>query len=188
MINDNSGETPAGMAGAMWDDEAATVADMVRQRGDTVTTLTAEEAARWRKATEPVVAAWLKQMKERRLDGAKLLANARTLLAKYEKEPEPVRVERPVQKPEEKPAPTPAEPPAVQAEVPKAAEPAPPPPQAAPVTTAPPRRPRSQPPSPRPPRHPRSQRQSAPSSIFRCNHAGAPDVRQRCNGCPGIRS
>jgi TRAP-type transport system periplasmic protein len=135
VIIDNSGETPAGMAGAMWDDEAATVADMVRQRGDTVTTLTAEEAARWRKATEPVVAAWLKQMKERRLDGAKLLASARTLLAKYEKEPEPVRVERPVQKPEEKPTPTPAEPPAIQAEVPKAAEPAPSSPQAAPVTT-----------------------------------------------------
>jgi TRAP-type C4-dicarboxylate transport system substrate-binding protein len=126
VIDDNSGETPAGIAGAMWDDEAATVADMVRQRGDTVTTLTPEEAARWRKATEPVVAAWLKQMKERRLDGAKLLANARTLLAKYEKEPEPVRVERPVQKPEEKPAPTPAQPPAVQAEIPKATEPAPP--------------------------------------------------------------
>ena len=33
-------QSPAGMAGAMWDVEAAAVADMVRQRGDTVTTLT----------------------------------------------------------------------------------------------------------------------------------------------------
>lgn len=122
VIDDNSGETPAGLAGAMWDDEAANVADMVSQRGDTVTTLAAEEAARWQKATEPVIAAWLKQMKERRLDGAKLLANARTLLAKYEKEPEPVRVERPVQKPEEKPQPPSAETPPAQPDAPKAAE------------------------------------------------------------------
>ena len=38
---------------------------------------------------EPVVAAWLKQMKERHVDGGKLLAGARKLIAKYAAEPEP---------------------------------------------------------------------------------------------------
>jgi hypothetical protein len=42
-----------------------------------------EETARWRKGTEPVIEAWLKQMKERGHDGGRFLATARALLAKY---------------------------------------------------------------------------------------------------------
>ena len=77
------------MAGAMWDVQAAAVVDMVGGRGDPITTLLPEAVARWRKATEPVIEAWLKEMKERKVDGGKLLANARALLAKYVNEPEP---------------------------------------------------------------------------------------------------
>jgi TRAP-type C4-dicarboxylate transport system substrate-binding protein len=73
------------MAGTMWDNEGAAVADMVKQRGNTITTLSAQETARWRKATEPVIEAWLKQMKERGADGGKLLETAQALVAKYEK-------------------------------------------------------------------------------------------------------
>ena len=43
----------------------------------------------WRKATEPVIAAWQKQMKERRLDGGRLLADVHALVSKYADEPEP---------------------------------------------------------------------------------------------------
>ncbi len=89
VIDNNSAQAAAGMAGAMWDIEAAAVADMVRQRGDAVTMLTAEQVAPWRKATEPVIAAWLRQMRERKIDGRKLIADARALLAKYANEPEP---------------------------------------------------------------------------------------------------
>ncbi len=89
VIDNNSGQVAAGMAGAMWDIEAAAVADMVRRGGDPITMLTAEEVAKWRKATAPVIAAWLKQMKEHKLDGGKLIAAARVLLAKYANEPEP---------------------------------------------------------------------------------------------------
>ncbi len=89
VIDNNSGQVAAGMAGAMWDIEAAAVADMVRRGGDPITILTAEEVAKWRKATAPVIAAWLKQMKEHKLDGGKLIAAARVLLAKYANEPEP---------------------------------------------------------------------------------------------------
>jgi TRAP-type C4-dicarboxylate transport system substrate-binding protein len=89
VIDSNSGQVAAGMAGAMWDLEAEGAADMVRRRGDTVTVLTADEVAHWRKATEPVIAAWQKQMKERKVDGGKLIATVKTLLTKYADEPEP---------------------------------------------------------------------------------------------------
>jgi TRAP-type C4-dicarboxylate transport system substrate-binding protein len=89
VIDNNSGQPAASIAGAMWDVQAAAVIDMVGGRGDPITTLLPEAVARWRKATEPVVEAWLKDMKEHKVDGGKLLANARALLAKYINEPEP---------------------------------------------------------------------------------------------------
>src|SRR6202023_3110723 len=89
VIDNNSGQPVATIAGAMWDVQAAAVVDMVGGRGDPITTLLPEAVARWRKATEPVVEAWLKDMKEHKVDGGKLLANARALQAKYVNEPEP---------------------------------------------------------------------------------------------------
>jgi TRAP-type transport system periplasmic protein len=89
VIDANSGQLAAGMAGAMWDADAATVAAIVRERGDTVAMLPAEELARWRRLTEPVLAAWLKQMRGRRIDGHKLHAAALALVEKYANEPEP---------------------------------------------------------------------------------------------------
>ena len=88
VIDSNAGQAAAGMAGAMWDLEAKAVTDTVRDRGDPITMLTAEEVAHWRKATEPVIVAWQKQMKERKLDGGKLIATVQALLAKYAGEPE----------------------------------------------------------------------------------------------------
>lgn len=88
-IDNNSGPTAAGMAGAMWDLAAAGVADMVAKRGDAIVTLMPAAVAHWRRATEPVVDAWRKQMKERKIDGGWLLANAQDLLAKYASLPEP---------------------------------------------------------------------------------------------------
>jgi TRAP-type transport system periplasmic protein len=89
VVDANSGQMAAGMAGAMWDADAAAVAATVRGRGDAIDTLSGEEAAPWRKLTEPVTAAWLKRMKERRIDGSKLLASAQTLVEKHAGEPEP---------------------------------------------------------------------------------------------------
>jgi TRAP-type C4-dicarboxylate transport system substrate-binding protein len=89
VIDNNSGQFAAGMAGAMWDVQAAAVADMVVQRGDVIITLLPDAVAHWRKATEPVVDIWLKEMREQKVDGGKLLASARALLVKYANEPEP---------------------------------------------------------------------------------------------------
>jgi hypothetical protein len=89
VIDNNSGQPAATIAGAMWDVQAAAVVDMVSGRGDPITTLLPEAVTHWRKATEPVIEAWLKDMKEHKVDGGKLLANARALQAKYVNEPEP---------------------------------------------------------------------------------------------------
>jgi TRAP-type C4-dicarboxylate transport system substrate-binding protein len=88
-IDENSGDAAATMVGLMWDDQAAGIADMVRKRGNTVSEITAEEATRWRKATEPVIEAWIKQVRMRSIDGAKMIETARSLVAKYEAEPQP---------------------------------------------------------------------------------------------------
>jgi TRAP-type transport system periplasmic protein len=89
VIDSNSGQVAAAMAGAMWDQQAAAVANMVVERGDLIVTLLPEAVARWRKATEPVIDAWRKEVKEQKIDGAKLIAAANALLAKYANEPEP---------------------------------------------------------------------------------------------------
>jgi len=89
VIDSNSGQVAAAMAGAMWDQQAAAVANMVVERGDMIVTLLPEAVARWRKATEPVIDAWRKETKEQKLDGAKLIAAANVLLAKYANTPEP---------------------------------------------------------------------------------------------------
>jgi TRAP-type transport system periplasmic protein len=89
VIDSNSGQVAAAMAGAMWDQQAAAVANMVVERGDLIVTLLPEAVARWRKATEPVIDAWRRQIKEQKIDGGKLIAAANALQAKYADEPEP---------------------------------------------------------------------------------------------------
>jgi TRAP-type C4-dicarboxylate transport system substrate-binding protein len=81
VLDANSGMTFAAMAGKMWDDAGASVLAMVKARGNTITTLTEDEKAKWVKATDPIVQAWTKQAR----DGAKLLEVAKSLLAKHEK-------------------------------------------------------------------------------------------------------
>jgi TRAP-type C4-dicarboxylate transport system substrate-binding protein len=83
-IDRNSGQVAATRAGAMWDEQAVVVSELVRKRGNTIITLSEDEKARWRKATEPVVETWIKQVKDRGLDGGKLLEAARALVAKYD--------------------------------------------------------------------------------------------------------
>jgi TRAP-type transport system periplasmic protein len=85
VIDDNSGMAFAETAGRMWDAEATTVREMVAKRSNTITQLSAEEKARWIKATEPVYTAWIEQMKAKNIEGAKLVEAARALVAKYDK-------------------------------------------------------------------------------------------------------
>ena len=77
------------MAGTMWDLEARAVADLVGGRGDPINVLTAEDIVAWRKATEPVIGLWLREMRTHKIEGAELIAAANKLLVKYADEPEP---------------------------------------------------------------------------------------------------
>ena len=81
VIDQNSGQAAALMAGRMWDEQALAVEDMVVKRGNTVTQIDGADAARWQKATQPVIDAWLKSSKA--INGEKLLADAKALLSKY---------------------------------------------------------------------------------------------------------
>jgi TRAP-type C4-dicarboxylate transport system substrate-binding protein len=85
VIDRNSGQVAASMAGQVWDDQAVVVSDMVRKRGNTIITLSEEEAQRWRRQTQPVVDGWTTAVRERGLDGGKLLEAARAMIAKHEK-------------------------------------------------------------------------------------------------------
>jgi TRAP-type transport system periplasmic protein len=83
VIDKNSGQAAAEMAGKVWDEQAVTVSDMVRKRGNTITVITDAEAAKWRAATAPVIDGWVKTVTERGLNGTKLLESARAALAKH---------------------------------------------------------------------------------------------------------
>ncbi|MGH6816755.1 MAG: TRAP transporter substrate-binding protein [Hyphomicrobiaceae bacterium] len=83
-IDKSSGMAAAQMAGNLWDEMGVPVFEMVKARGNVITTISEEEKARWKKATEPVIETWLKTMKDKGLDGAKQLETARALLAKHE--------------------------------------------------------------------------------------------------------
>lgn len=83
VIDGLSGRPFAEMAGAMWDGEAAAVRKLVADRGNRIVTLADDERARWIEATRPVEAAWLEAMAGRGIDGAKLAADARALIARH---------------------------------------------------------------------------------------------------------
>ena len=85
VVDAETGMTFATHAGKMWDTIGADISEMVRKRGNIITTIEQSEKARWMKATEPVADGWIKQMKERNLDGGKLIEAAKAALAKYQK-------------------------------------------------------------------------------------------------------
>lgn len=85
VIDKNSGMPASVLAANVWDEQAKVVSDMVAKRGNTITVIDEAEAAKWRKATEPVAEAWIKGVKDKGIDGGKLLETAKALIAKYEK-------------------------------------------------------------------------------------------------------
>jgi hypothetical protein len=176
VIDNNSGQPAAALAGAMWDIQAAAVANMVVERGDLIVTLLPEAVAHWRKAAEPVIDAWRKETREQKIDGAKLLAAARALLAKYADEPEPASSQT-----------SPQTPPARQQSVAQPAQPAPtsppkvanPPPSVPPQpagppvgSTAKPAAPASQPPQ----SAPAAKSMTAPAAVPNTTPAVAPST------------
>jgi hypothetical protein len=85
VLDRNSGQAFATMAGEMWDGEAQSVSAMVRSRGNQIDTISEAEKANWIKATEGVHTGWIEQMKGRNIDGAALIAQMRALVAKHDR-------------------------------------------------------------------------------------------------------
>jgi TRAP-type C4-dicarboxylate transport system substrate-binding protein len=84
VIDANSRLRPAADAGAIWDNEAEAVTDLVRKRKNTIASLPEEGVKSWRNRVEPIYDAWAKQISARGQNGQKLLESARELVAKYE--------------------------------------------------------------------------------------------------------
>ena len=85
ILDKHSGLAFATRAGNMWDEAGLVVLDMVKKRGNTIDAISEEEKQKWIKACEPVTAAWIEQVKAKGLDGAKLIAEAKALIAKHNK-------------------------------------------------------------------------------------------------------
>jgi TRAP-type C4-dicarboxylate transport system substrate-binding protein len=83
VLDANSGAAAARMAAVPWDERGPVVEAEVRKRGNQITVITEAEKARWVEATKPVIETWLVQAKEKGLDSAALLAQARALVAKH---------------------------------------------------------------------------------------------------------
>lgn len=83
-LDETMGDAFARAAGAASDDASAEVEAAVRKGGrNGFATLSEADKAAWMKACEPVVAAWIDQMKARGVDGLALVEAARTLIAKH---------------------------------------------------------------------------------------------------------
>lgn len=84
VLDANSGMAAAEMAAKVWDEQGPVVRQQVAGRRDNrIVTLPVAERERWQIACRPVIDAWLAAMRERNIDGAGLLADARGLIAKH---------------------------------------------------------------------------------------------------------
>ncbi|MBP1806341.1 TRAP transporter substrate-binding protein [Rubellimicrobium aerolatum] len=83
VIDANSGQAATDMVAAMFDTNTPKVIDLATQAGNTITTLSPEEVARWTEATQPVRDAWIAASADQGFDGAALLAEAQALIAKH---------------------------------------------------------------------------------------------------------
>jgi TRAP-type transport system periplasmic protein len=84
VLDANSGQVAADMAGRVWDQQGPEVRGMVsRRQGNSIIAITEAEKQRWVETTRPVHTAWVASMRERNMDGAALIEQARALIAKH---------------------------------------------------------------------------------------------------------
>jgi len=86
VIDDNSHMEFAKLAGNMWDSAGADVLKMVQGRsGNVINTMSEADAAKWRDLCKPIWDAYAEGLKAKGIDGAKMIAEAEALVAKYDK-------------------------------------------------------------------------------------------------------
>lgn len=81
VIDANSGLDFSGQAGQVMTETDGPSRQIAVDLGNTITTITPEEAEKWRAASEPVIAEWIAEMDARGIDGQALYDRAKALIA-----------------------------------------------------------------------------------------------------------
>ena len=85
MIDDNSGQVAAALFGKAMDDGDKVGHDIAVKAGNKITELDLAEVQRWKRTAATVETDWIHEVKSKGIDGAKLVSEARALIAKYSK-------------------------------------------------------------------------------------------------------
>ena len=85
VIDNNSGVETAAMFGRAMDEGDKIGRDIAVKAGNNIVALDAAETQRWRRTAATVETDWVNEMKGKGIDGAKLAADARALVAKHAK-------------------------------------------------------------------------------------------------------
>lgn len=84
VIDANSGEAIAKEFGRRWENDDKPAIAKAKKLGHEILVVPDEEQARWRKATQPVYDAWIKERNDQGLPGRELVEDAQKLVAKYQ--------------------------------------------------------------------------------------------------------
>jgi TRAP-type C4-dicarboxylate transport system substrate-binding protein len=85
VIDANSGMVAAEMFGRAMDEGDVAGRDIAVKAGNRIVALDIQETQRWRRTAAAVETDWVEEMKAKGIDGAKLAAEARALIAKHSK-------------------------------------------------------------------------------------------------------
>lgn len=85
VIDANSGVETAALFGRAMDEGDRLGLASAKKLGNKIVTLDAAETARWKAAAAVVEADWIKEVQGKNIDGAKLVSEARALIAKHSK-------------------------------------------------------------------------------------------------------
>jgi TRAP-type C4-dicarboxylate transport system substrate-binding protein len=85
VIDANSGITLAAAFGRAMDEGDKEGLAIARKAGNNLVALDAAESQRWRRTASVVESDWVSEMKGKGIDGAKLVSEARALVAKHNK-------------------------------------------------------------------------------------------------------
>jgi hypothetical protein len=84
-MDDNSGAEFSALIARTQDVGDTVGRDMALKAGNKITELDAAEVQRWKRTASTVESDWVNDMKAKNIDGAKLVSDARALIAKHAK-------------------------------------------------------------------------------------------------------
>ncbi len=85
VIDDNSGAEFSALIARTQDVGDGVGRGLAEKNGNTITVLSEAETKRWQETAASVEADWIKDMKAKNIDGAKLIEEAKALVVKYDK-------------------------------------------------------------------------------------------------------